>query len=412
MKRSKIYEVHGVPVVIVTVGAYYPQWIERWLAANPVSPTKYHLADFASKFVGDYFAHHRPMAEKHLADNGFTLTAEPFAPGSQERLLAGAAVQIVGFEPHALRAQLWQADFPDSQIVPEHFSVVEIAGRTQRVEKATILCNGNYEPFDALLPHLDAATLTAEQAVEAVEFILGTVEKFDRWHPGPLSPRILSPFDVVRLTAEGVEWVKGSEGNTDDAAPQSPVYAAGFDSSGNLKASTAFAPTLNTIAATPGADNSNLQSATVGNRHLMSKSVQGTQVLPSVYSTSLNNVNDSNTTWDLAGASQAADAVLTDGDTYTYNTGSAADVSGTNPPVIQYYLPASSACTFIFSHLTYASGGYGIPTVFFNGTVASGTITEETNSVSGSSTCHISTNSLGVPHSENGAIVSLSVTTQ
>lgn len=231
MPESKIFEVPGVPVVLATVGAWYPEFIARWLGEHPLDPQRYSVRDFAEEFVADYFAHHSPRALQRLADNGLSLPSSgEFERGSRERLLAAAQVVIAGTQPGVHRAQLWTADFPDTAIHPAHYTVTEEG----RKELASVHLCGNFEPFDQLLDAMDHAALTKEQSAEMVEFALGTAEKFDRWKPGELSPRVMAPFDVVRVTHGGLEWIS--------RAGISGEYVAGFDSAGNLKQSS----TMNT----------------------------------------------------------------------------------------------------------------------------------------------------------------------
>jgi hypothetical protein len=236
MPESKIVEVPGVPVVIATVGAWYPEFIDRWLREHPIDPKKYAVVDFAERFVADYFAHHERFAVQRLAENGLSVPASgEFKKGSRERLLASAQVVIAGTQPGAPRAQLWTADFPNSAVEPAHFKIAE-GGRE---ELATVHLCGNYEPIERLLDAIDSASLTQEQSAEMVEFALGTAEKFDRWSPGELSPRLMAPFDVVRVTHAGVEWVVRPQVENSHPHPAGVLeYVAGFDSAGVLKNST------------------------------------------------------------------------------------------------------------------------------------------------------------------------------
>ncbi len=191
-----------------------------------------------------------------------------------------------------------------------------------------------------------------------------------------------------------------------------------LDSSGRIvgniyDGTTALSPAnlTSVILPTAPADNSFLQSGTVGNRHILSTAVGATQMAPRRFSTSLTNTNDGGTTWDLAGAAQASGAVLTNGDIYTYNTGAAIDAGSGAPTTIGYNLPASSSVTLVLTHLAFTAGGNGTPAIFFTGNAVSGSISEETTAVSGSSTCSVSTNSLDVPRLTNGATVAFSDTT-
>ncbi|MHB1798053.1 MAG: beta strand repeat-containing protein [Vulcanimicrobiaceae bacterium] len=262
---------------------------------------------------------------------------------------------------------------------------------------------------------------------EAGADVTSTHTANDTAHVNTVAAASISPIATLMPAEAGADVTSTHTAN--DTAHVNAVAAAtvsqgagranaALDSSGRVIGSvydgtTALTPAnlTSVILPTAPADNSFLQGNTVGNRHILSSAVGATQIATRRFSTTLLNTNVSAAEWDLAGAAQASGAVLTNGDTYTYNTGAAIDAGSGTPTTIGYNLPASSSVTLVLTHLAFTAGGNGTPAIFFTGNTASGTISEETTPISGSSTCSVSTNSLDVPRLTNGATVAFSDTT-
>ena len=147
-------------------------------------------------------------------------------------------VLVAGCQPPkrlAPRAQLWVATFPSTDVVPHHYEVLADAnGQPGRKELLTFYLCGNSGPdADALFDQIQPSEeIGPRKSAELVESVFDTVEECDRLNPVAWSPLILPPWDIVRVTHEGIEWVKG--------APIDRVALCNnFDISGNAKATTA-----------------------------------------------------------------------------------------------------------------------------------------------------------------------------
>lgn len=251
MARSKIHQIPGTSVVIATVGAWYDGWIEHWIVEHPVRRDAYSVPDIAKSFVADYFRYHRPKAQERLADAGLSLEdGQKLPPETPQRRIAGASVIVAGMQPGWPRAQVWHADFPrDSEPLPLHYEVAPNAnGGLDRIEKAAILTMGNSTPIRPIIENLDSTIPKAKESAELIESLLEIVNSNDRCNPTPESPRLLPPFDIVRIGAAGVEWLNGCEGPVIPSQPAerkfrgpvamgSPKFYAGFDSFGNAQSS-------------------------------------------------------------------------------------------------------------------------------------------------------------------------------
>ena len=232
MSRSKIHQLPGVPVVIATVGAWYKGWIDKWIADHPVDPAAYLLPDIARSFVADYFAHHDPRAKARLAECGLKLPEGKLQPHTPELLAAGASVIIAGFQPNWLRdVQLWSAVYPDQEVHSLHCVVVEEKdGSVRRDEQVAIYTMGNH---DSLGPFIESAdgNMDREKSATFIGYLFEERERAGRTEtPTP----ILGPFDVVRLSKDGIEWLSGNEGQVQTAEPVRDAYVAAFDAAGNL----------------------------------------------------------------------------------------------------------------------------------------------------------------------------------
>ncbi len=134
----------------------------------------------------------------------------------------------------------------------------------------------------------------------------------------------------------------------------------------------------------------NIISGSIANRHVTPMAVSGSNILPARYSTDLNNnVYAVAQAWAsaLLGRNALSTDSLANGDTLTWDTGSAVDAVN-DPPAFQQSLKiaASATITVRFRHLGFVSGANGIPIVLFTGSSASGSGNQlSSGSVSGSS---------------------------
>jgi hypothetical protein len=138
-----------------------------------------------------------------------------------------------------------------------------------------------------------------------------------------------------------------------------------------------------------------IAGGSVTNTHIASQAVTGTQLIPTVYSTQQPNSLDNMSKWSTISGTYIDNATpIADGAIYYWDTGAGSYAGNLNAYQQPLLMGAASSgpisATFILRHSAFLSGGVGLPRIFFTGTTAGSTsTTQQSTSVSGTSTCSV-----------------------